>query len=142
MSAQSDSYSKIFAGTLSASEFVAFTQLLTKPRSELLPAQIVAIALFAISLPLLVGYFLRPPSTDHDPNPTWGAALHFGLFFISIAVSLAALDLLFWSISCVSGVLFPLACAFAFYVTFRLHKETNTQSTAAPSASPKDSKPV
>jgi hypothetical protein len=129
---QAESYSKMFTGALSAAEFVAFTQLLTKPRSELLPLQFVAIALFALSLPLLVGFFLRPPPTGVTPSPTWADLVHFVLFFISIAVSLVALDLLFWSISCVSGVLFPLACAFAFYVTFRLHRKTSTQNTAMP----------
>jgi hypothetical protein len=127
-----DSYSRMFAGALSAAEFVAFTQLITKPRSELLPLQFAAIALFAVSLPLLVEYFLRPPSAGQTPNPSWADAVHFGLFFISIAVSLAGLDLLFWSVSCLSGGLFLFACAFALYVTFRLHKGTSRPNTPAP----------
>ena len=141
MPAETISYSGRFAGSLAAAEFVAFTQLLAKPVSEFRPLQFGAVALFAISLPLLVGFFLRPLSTGVTPNPTWADLVHFVLFFISIALSLVALDLLFWGISCVSGVLFPLACAFAFYVTFRLHKKTSTRSRAMPGVGPKASDP-
>ena len=135
MSAHNISYFRLFTGSLTAAEFVAFTQLLTKPRADLLPLQSVAIAIFAATTPLLVGFFLRPPVID-TPSNTPALLFHFALFCLSIVTALIGIDLLFWSISWVSGALFAATCGAASYLTFAHQPETKNSNTDSPTRNP------
>ena len=124
MSAHNVKLFRLFSGTLGAAQFVAFTQLITKPRIDVSCMEVLAIQIFSFTIPLLAGLFLQPPRLDAPLDTRKDflkSILHFGLFFASVVASLVALDLLFWNISTISGLLFPPSCAVAFYATFRLH---------------------
>lgn len=124
MSAHNDRYIKLFAGSLAAAEFVSFTQLLTKTASDLPRLQLDTVVIFSFSMPLLISFFLRPPSF-RSPVVIWDDIIHLCLFLVAIFSALVGFDLLFWSVSWIAGASFPLASIVAFYATFLLHTKTS-----------------
>lgn len=115
---QNNAYFRLAAGSLATAEFIAFTQLVTKASGEMGRLSVAAVVLFAVSLPLLVGTFIRPPTlgkTEHAIRDVIDLILFFG----AVLLALASLSILFWSLAALAGVLFPLVCVVAACATFR-----------------------
>lgn len=107
----------VIAGTVAATCFAATLRLLTLEQSQLTPPICAALGCYALTIPLLIGFYFRPP-LEVRTNSTF-EEIYLSSYLIVVLAAAFGITCLFFVPHWIFGALFVVGCLVSLWMTWR-----------------------